>query len=204
MSYLFRSMSNLILLLLLVLNGCVPVILGAAAAGGVIIPQDRSLGTIVDDTSIWLGIKNRFIQYSPDDLFVKVNVDVSEGIVLLTGAVKTSELRIEAHKLALMDEAVVNVVNEIEVSETINRKERFNDFLLAKQIKAKLLLEKNIKSLNYSVEVVNKVVYFIGIAYDKEELSKVLFIARRVRGVKKVVNYVRIRNFPTQSVKSNG
>ena len=62
------------------------------------------------------------------------------------------------------------------------------------KINAKLLLEKNILNLNYSVEVVNGIVYLIGIAQDQKELDAVTEISKNTYGVISVISYVRLKD----------
>ena len=52
---------------------------------------------------------------------------------------------------------------------------------------------KEIYNLNYSVEVVNGVVYLIGIAQNKKELDQVISISENTYGVKNVISYVRFK-----------
>jgi len=49
-------------------------------------------------------------------------------------------------------------------------------------------------NLNYSVEVVNGIVYLIGIAQSQEELNSVINISENTYGVQNVINYVRLKD----------
>ena len=62
------------------------------------------------------------------------------------------------------------------------------------KINAKLLLDKDILNLNYSVEVVNSIVYLIGIAQSQKELDSVINISESTYGVQNVINYVRLKD----------
>jgi osmotically-inducible protein OsmY len=62
------------------------------------------------------------------------------------------------------------------------------------KINAKLLLNKDILNLNYSVEVVNGIVYLIGIAQSQEELNSVINISENTYGVENVISYVRLKD----------
>ena len=69
-----------------------------------------------------------------------------------------------------------------------------DDLVMKTKIKAKLLINKDIFNLNYSVEVVNGVVYLIGIAQNKDELDRVINISENTYGVKNVISYVRLKD----------
>jgi osmotically-inducible protein OsmY len=64
------------------------------------------------------------------------------------------------------------------------------DYLITSEIEARLLFAKNLASINYKITTVDKVVYLIGVAQSKEENQKVLNIAAKTSGVKKVINHV--------------
>jgi len=53
-----------------------------------------------------------------------------------------------------------------------------SDAWISTQIESKLLFTKDIKSVNYSVETIDGVVYLMGIAQDREELDAVTQIAK--------------------------
>ena len=50
------------------------------------------------------------------------------------------------------------------------------------------------QSLNYSIEVVNGVVYLIGIAQNQKELDAVIEISKKTYGVTSVISYVRLKD----------
>ena len=62
------------------------------------------------------------------------------------------------------------------------------------KINAKLLLEQDVLNINYSVEVVNGIVYLIGIAQNQVELDIVITISKNTYGVQNVISYVRLKD----------
>ena len=56
-----------------------------------------------------------------------------------------------------------------------------------------------ITNLNYNIDTVNKIVYVIGIAQNKNELANVIDIINSVYGVKEVINYVRLKEDSIQN-----
>jgi osmotically-inducible protein OsmY len=59
-----------------------------------------------------------------------------------------------------------------------------------------MILEKGVRSINYSVITVNQVVYLMGIAQDQTELGKVTHIASTTNYVQRVVSYVKLKDDP--------
>jgi osmotically-inducible protein OsmY len=190
-------MKKVLLFLLLALNfsGCVPMIIGGTAAGVINSnSQDREFSKLKSDVKIWTSIKNQFLQYNTKDLFRNVSVKVIEGRVLLTGNVKKPHTRILAEKIAWIPDGVIEVINEIEISEKYSIKNAAKDSMITTKVKTRLALEKHIRSANYKIETVDSMVYVIGMTKSQDELSRAIDLISRIGGVKKVVNYVTLRD----------
>ncbi|MCX7343335.1 MAG: BON domain-containing protein [Proteobacteria bacterium] len=67
------------------------------------------------------------------------------------------------------------------------------DGWITTRIKSSLLFETDLYSLNYTIETSNGIVYLTGIGQNETEVNRVVEIARNVSGVRKVVNYVKIK-----------
>ena len=178
------------------LSGCFGVFLGAAATSGVVASQETTLGTEIDDTAIYWKIKGLYLNQNAQDLFAGVNVKVIEGIVTLTGNVQSADSGVDAVKLAWQTNGVREVINEIQVKEKPELKEIAQNKWIKTQLLARITAEKNVRSLNYTIEVVSGVVYLMGIARDIDELNTVTNIASTVKGVEKVVSHVRVKDDP--------
>jgi osmotically-inducible protein OsmY len=184
----------LTLLLVGALSGCGPLLLGTIAGGGVVyLMQERSAGSAVDDFTMWASVRNRLLQYGGSD-FVDVRVDVVEGRIMLTGKVKSTNLRLQAARAAWEQDGVREVINEIQLYGDGNYAAVYaRDLSLTSQAKARLLMTKSVRSVNYSIETVDGIVYIFGTAYDKDELETVTSVISRLKGVQKVVAHVRLR-----------
>ncbi len=88
------------------------------------------------------------------------------------------------------------VINEIQVNDQTSLIDAGRDIYIANQLRAKLLLDKQISNINYSVETVNGVIYLMGVARDQEELDRVLGHARNIEHVRRVVNLALLRDDP--------
>lgn len=191
-------MKNIIFLSLLItiLSSCAPVLLTGGGTVGYSAAQERTVGRAVDDSVIDVQIQNAYLQKDVNKLLAKVSVEVNEGRVLLTGAVPTQEDRVEAVRLAWQPDGVKEVINEITVANSSFVEDFPRDAWITTQVKTKLLLSKEIKSINYNVETMKGVVYLIGVAQDQDELDRATYQASTVKGVNKVVSHVRIKNDP--------
>ena len=127
-------------------------------------------------------------------IFFNVSVDVVEGRILLTGTVNQIDQRIEATKLAWGIVGVIEVINEIQINNDESILDYADDLIMKTKINARLLLEQDVLNINYSVEVVNGIVYLIGIAQNQVELDIVITISKNTYGVQNVISYVRLKD----------
>ena len=176
---------------LFILTNCAQVITGTAAKVATVSQEERSIGEFVDDAIIKTKIKNSYFDQS-DKIFFNVDVEVSQSRVLLTGTVEKIDLKIEATRIAWGVEGVKTVINEIQISNSDNILNFADDLVISTKVMGKLVLDKNVNSLNYNIETVNKIVYIIGIAKSDNERDKVLDLAREVFGVEQVIDYITI------------
>ncbi len=176
-----------------VLSGCVGMAIGAAATGGVAVAEERSVGTVVDDFTIKVEINEALFSYN-ESLFQDVSIDVTEGRVLLTGKVTEPDDRVDAVRLAWQATGVKEVINEIQVTDTGGIESYLNDVRISNELRADLLFDGEVSSINYNVETVSGIVYLTGIAQDQAELDRVIDHARTISGVKEVISHVRIKS----------
>ena len=177
----------------LFISGCQSAYMATVTQAVLIEKEERSFNNFVEDTIIVAQLKNAYFSNN-EKIFFNVSVEVTEGRVMLTGSVEQIDERIEATKLAWGIEGVNEVINEIQISNDEGILDYADDLIMKTKINAKLLLDKDILNLNYSVEVVNGIVYLIGIAQSQEELDSVINISESTYGVQNVINYVRLKD----------
>jgi len=177
----------------LALGGCAPFVVGAGASAGVAAAQERGFQGAMNDTEIRLNINDLWLKESLS-LYSEVNLQVQEGKVLLTGNVPDPETRLNAVRLAWQVNGVREVINEIEVKDKSSLSDSAQDIWISTQLKAKLLVDSEVSSINYSIETVNQVVYLMGVAQSQAELDRVIGHAKNISYVRRVVNYVRIKD----------
>jgi osmotically-inducible protein OsmY len=177
----------------LALGGCstTGMAIGAGAATAVAASEERGIGGAVSDTAIETQVNALLLQHD-FETFRKVAVKSYEGRVLLTGLVQTPQMRLDAVRLAWQAGGVKEIINEIEVTDKGGAEAYARDVWISTQLRTKLLLDKEIKSINYSVETVGGTVYVMGFARSPDELARVEAHARNLSYVRRVVSYVRI------------
>jgi len=115
---------------------------------------------------------------------------------LFTGKVKLPEVRIDITKIAWSVKGVKEVNNEIQITDQSSIKNIARDIASVGEIRARLISDKSINSLNFSVDVVNDKVYLSGVAKDENEMLRVKDHATSARFVREVYNYIIIDNDP--------
>ena len=174
--------------------GCTPVdmAIGAGAATGVAVAQERGLSGTARDTALSAAIQELWFRTN-FDMFSKLSSTVTEQRALLTGKVQDPEMRVEAVKLAWQIEGINEVINEIEVTNGTSLVDSARDVWITTQLRTQVTFDKNVRSINYSIDTVNGSVFLMGIARDQDELDRVTNHARNIAYVRRVVSYVRLR-----------
>ncbi|MBC6441007.1 MAG: BON domain-containing protein [Rhodospirillales bacterium] len=176
-----------------ILSGCAALVVGSAATGGVAIAEERTLGDQVDDLTIKLAINEELFMHN-EQLYQDVSINVTEGRVMLTGKVATPEDRVDAVRIAWQPEGVVEVINELQVTDSGSVGSYLNDIRISIELRTNLLFDSEVNSINFNVDTVGAVVYLTGIAEDQSELQRVVNHARTISGVKEVVSHVRVKS----------
>ncbi len=162
------------------------------------------MGQALDDSTLSNDIKTRLLS---EEGFGEVDVEVAQGLVLLSGRVNTPEQRVRAEDIAWSAPRTQDVANEINIEPAGGFLANAADELVTARVRASLMASKTVKSINYNIETYNGVVYLMGIARSQEELTEAAERASVVTGVKRVVSYVRIspeRTRPSSNTANNG
>jgi osmotically-inducible protein OsmY len=177
------------------LSSCAGVIAGVGATIGTAAVQEGGLSRAASDARIQADINERWFSYDVN-MFAKLDLTVNQGRVLITGVVQDPEHRVQAVRLAWQPTGVVQVINEIKVAESEGLIGFAKDAWISGKIRASLIMDKDVESINYSIDTVQGSVYLMGFAQDQGELNHVIEIARTTGGVKRVVSYVKLVGTP--------
>ncbi|WP_404421093.1 BON domain-containing protein [Thalassospira australica] len=181
-----------------------------AACGPLQMPlEDRTGNDQWLDTQIKSGILGEFSKVDHTYL-IDVNIDIWKQQVMVTGMVDSKGKYYDVMSLVKQDNRIKTVYDHLEVADAATIEEYHkaeeeygknavpadsatrtgSDVWIESQIKALLLAEKGVSSVNYRWQSVNSIVYIMGDAQSSEELDKVLSIVRRIKGVKRVVSHI--------------
>jgi osmotically-inducible protein OsmY len=166
------------------LNGCLPIIAGGAATGGVMAADRRSSGAFIDDKGIELKAENQIATQLQDK--IHANVASYNYNVLLTGEATDEETKSKAEALAKAIPHVRNVTNEITVGMISTISNRTNDTYITSKVKTRMVSENRFPANYVKVVTEASVVYLMGLVTHKEA-DDATDIARSTDGVAKVV-----------------
>lgn len=181
------------------MSGCAAVGVAGAAGGAVLGLQDRTIGRGIDDAATSSAIKARLIAYDAA-AYSRVDVEVAEGQVLLSGTTGADQNRLDAERIAWGVNGVETVANQITVGRNRGLVGSTHDQWITARVRAKIVADKAIKGLNINIETQDGVVYLMGLARTEEELRRTAEAASYVGGVRKVVSYMVVRQAPASQM----
>ena len=175
------------LLFFLILSSCI----GSASQGlfgtGVSIAFDpRTVGTQIDDSIMHKSLAARLALLEKKYL-LSIKTKVLDGRIFLTGKVDRPEEKLQITKLAWETKGARSVKNDIKIKEEFNFKQSAKDLLITSQLRAAMILSKEIKSSNYQIDTHKKKIYIYGIALTEEEKKEVLFEAKEILDVEDII-----------------
>lgn len=184
-------------------SGCVAgAAVGAGATVATAAQKEKGVDAVISDAQIRIEINHLWFQAS-EVIFSEVNLQVQEGRVLLSGRVENPEDQLEAVRLAWQAKGVREVINEIEIGNKSTIVDFTRDSVITTQLESKLLFDSEVRSINYSIETVNQVIYLMGVARSQPELDRVIGHAKNIPYVLRVVNYVRLKDDPARQASGS-
>ena len=146
----------------------------------------RTIGMQIDDTIMQKNLNAR-LALTEKKYFISIQSEVLDGRIFLSGKVEEPEEKIRITKMAWETKGVRSVKNAITIKGQSNFKNTVKDILITSQLRTALILNKNTKARNYTLETVNKNTYIFGIAMDADEKKEVINEANKIYDVKEVM-----------------
>ena len=146
----------------------------------------RTIGMQIDDTIMQKNLSAR-LALANKKYFLLIQSEVLDGMIFLSGKVDEPEEKIKITKMAWETKGVRAVKNAITIKGQSNFKSTAKDILITSQLRTSLILNKIIKSNNYTLETVNKKIYIFGIALDDKEKKEVINEANEIYDVEAVI-----------------
>lgn len=172
-------------LILSLLQGCAAAVIagGATAVGAA--NDRRTLGSQLDDKTITLQAMKALDENPTIQQGGNINVTSYNGIVLLTGQVRSESVRELAAEL-VRTSGVRDIHNQLRIGSEITFGTASKDSWLTTRVKTKLLADKQVSGLNIKVVSENGEVFLMGLVTEAEA-NKAVDLARHVDGVARVL-----------------
>ena len=121
---------------------------------------------------------------------------VFENVVLLNGALPTTELIETVVQTVWSHESVEKVINYIRL-DTPSTYQAGEDAAISAKIRTQLSFTRGIKASNYKLTMENGTVYLMGITQNDAELNKVVSVIKNTAGVQDIVILTRFQDQTT-------
>ena len=193
----YRNFNRFFYLFLIIMSisGCAGTLVGGAASIGLASVQERSIKDAAIDLKLEVQIQEKLFRTNSDKLFANVGVTILEQRVMLVGNVESQKLRDLASTIAWgISPKIKDVLNELTIGENTSLVSEAKDARISLSLSGLLIGDAEISDINFSHSVSKQIIFLIGIAQDTKELDKVIYHARTVKGVKKVISHLILKN----------
>ena len=182
---------NIIALFLFVLlSACVGSSSGGVFGTGVSIALDpRTLGTQIDDSIMQKNLQAR-LALTEKKYLIKLTVKVLDGRIFLGGKVDEPEEKLKITKMAWETKGARSVKNNITIKQKFSLLNIAKDVLITSQLRAALILNKNVKAANFNIDTINQKTYVFGIAHNENEKKEILQEAKQIVDLKEIVTSI--------------
>ncbi len=179
-----------ILLISVFLNSCIGSSTGGIFGSGVSIALDpRTLGTQIDDSIMQKNLQARLV-FTEKKYLVKISVKVLDGRIFIGGKVDAPEEKLKITKMAWETNGVRSVKNNIIIKKKFSLKNTVIDILITSQLRAALILNKNVKAANFNIDTVNQKTYVFGIAHNEDEKKEIIQESKQIVDLKELVTSI--------------
>ena len=180
----------IILFFLVLLSACVGSSSGGVFGTGVSIALDpRTLGTQIDDSLMQKNLQAR-LALNEKKYLIKLSVKVLDGRIFLGGKVDEPEEKLKITKIAWETKGVRSVKNNIAIKQKFSFINTTKDILITSQLRAALILNKNVKAANFNIDTINQKTYVFGIAHNKNEKKEIIQEAKQIVDLEELVTSI--------------
>lgn len=159
----------------------------------VTLPASGSVGTAIDDTVVTTSVKSALLADADTKSF-DVKVETRKGVVMLSGFVDNQMQVDRANTVAKGVAGVTGVENSMTVkggTTTVGTK--VDDSIVTGKVKAALIGDEAIKSMDIAVVTKSGEVQLSGFVNSQTQIDRAMLLAKAVEGVTAVNNEMKIK-----------
>lgn len=176
----------LLILPLVLLQGCATAVVTGGAAGAALVHDRRSTGAVIDDQGI--EFKASYALFQDKEIYDQSHINITSynGIVLITGETLTEDLKRKVSAKIEVIQRVTHIHNELIIAAPSALPSRSSDTWITSKIKAKLTTAAGVDPFYIKVVTEHGVVYLMG-RVSHDEAARAAEITANSAGVQRVV-----------------
>ena len=185
--------SLIVLIPIILLQGCATAIITGAATGVTIAHDRRTTGAVIDDQGV--EFKAALAIFNNKDIYEQSHINVTSynGIILITGETLTEQLKQQVYDLVRVIPKVRTIHNELIIAAPSSLPSRSSDAWITSKVKAKITSDRQIDPFYIKVVTEHGVVYLMGIV-NQSESDRAVGITSNSAGVQRVVKMFEYSN----------
>ena len=187
------KLALIVLIPLILLQGCATAIITGAATGVSIVHDRRTTGAVIDDQGV--EFKAALAIFNNKDIYEQSHINVTSynGIILITGETLTEQLKRQVYDLVRVIPKVRTIHNELIIAAPSSLPSRSSDAWITSKVKAKITSDRQIDPFYIKVVTEHGVVYLMGIV-NQSESDRAVGITSNSAGVQRVVKMFEYSN----------
>ena len=189
-----KSKFALILLLpIILLQGCATAIVTGAATGASLAHDRRTTGAVIDDQGI--EFKASLAIFNNKEIYEKSHINVTSynGTVLITGETLTEQLKQKTYDMVRALPKVRTIHNELIIAAPSALPSRSSDAWITSKVKAKITADEQLDPFFIKVVTEHGIVYLMGVV-NHAEADRAVGIVSNSAGVQRVVKIFEYLN----------
>ena len=183
----------IVLITLILLQGCATAIITGAATGVTLVHDRRTTGAVIDDQGV--EFKAALAIFNNKDIYEQSHINVTSynGIILITGETLTEQLKQQVYDLVRVIPKVRTIHNELIIAAPSSLPSRSSDAWITSKVKAKITSDRQIDPFYIKVVTEHGIVYLMGIV-NQSESDRAVSITSNSAGVQRVVKIFEYSN----------
>lgn len=156
-------------------------------------PPSTTVGTEIDDSVVTAKVKSALIEDADIKSF-DLKVETRKGEVMLSGFVDSPSQMERAVAIARAIVGVKNIDNKMSLKGTATSVgNKVDDGIITTKVKAALLADSSVKSLDIAVVTRKGEVQLSGFVDNQSQIDQAIEVVRRIEGVSSVNNQMSIK-----------
>ncbi|WP_028116218.1 division/outer membrane stress-associated lipid-binding lipoprotein [Ferrimonas senticii] len=174
------------LLVLTQLSGCAAAIVAGTVGTAMVVNDNRSVSSQMDDSTIELEVNAQLNKYNDLTNQTRVSVTSINQQLLVVGQVPNQRLHEMALGVIKQVGGITKIHDQLRQGTPLGMMARSHDSWITSNVKSRMLMDSELNSMRIKVVTENNEVFLMGVV-SREQADRAVDIARNTAGVTKVV-----------------